>query len=101
LSFGVPIAAEMRSGEVNEYAFNALAGDLVSGTLEVHGLAVLVQVVDAGGAVVHTDYFFEDVKPVSRRIGFVAPSTEPIACRSRRSTVSMREAKLLLESPSP
>ncbi len=74
LSFGVPIASDMKSGEVHEYGLTPVtAGDLVSGTMEVRGLAALVQVLDRGGAVIRTDYFFEDPRPVPRRIGFVAP----------------------------
>ena len=75
LSFAVPVPSDMKSGDVHEYGLTPVtAGDLVSDTLEVRGLAALVQVVDVGGAVIRTDYFFEDLKPVSRRIGFVAPT---------------------------
>jgi hypothetical protein len=75
LSFAVPVTSDLKSGDVDEYGLTPVtAGDLVSGTLEVRSLAALVQVVDAGGAVIRTEYFFEDFKPVSRRIGFVAPT---------------------------
>jgi enterochelin esterase-like enzyme len=75
LSFGLPIASEIKSGDVHEYGLSpVMAGDLVSGTLEVRGLAVLVEVLDAGGAIVRTD-FLENPKPVPERIGFVAPMT--------------------------
>ena len=33
LSFGAPIARDVRSGEVHEYGLTVAAGDLVSGTI--------------------------------------------------------------------
>ncbi|AMY09272.1 hypothetical protein LuPra_02485 [Luteitalea pratensis] len=46
LSFGAPVARGVRSGEVHEYGLTIAAGDLVSGTITVSGLAALVQVGD-------------------------------------------------------
>jgi enterochelin esterase-like enzyme len=75
LSFSVPITADLQSGQVHEYGFTAASGDLVSGTLELRGLAAIVQVIDSADAVVRTDYLFESATPVARQIGFVAPVT--------------------------
>jgi len=62
---------------------------MVSGTLEVRSLASLVHVVDAAGAVIRTEYFLDDPKPVSRRIGFVASKAGAYRLQSRDSTGSV------------
>lgn len=44
LSFGVPVASDMKSGDIHEYELAPVtAGDLVSGTVEVRGLAALTR----------------------------------------------------------
>ena len=73
LSSGVPIARNVRSGDVHEYALTATAGDLVSGTIALPGLTALVHVADRTGHVVRTMYIFQDAAP--QRLGFVAPAT--------------------------
>jgi enterochelin esterase-like enzyme len=72
LSFGVSITADLQSGQVHEYGLIADSGDLVSGTLEVRGLAAIVEVFDSAGVVIRTYYFFENTPPGATRIGFVA-----------------------------
>ncbi len=73
LSFGVPIERAVRSGEVHEYRFMAGAGDLISGTLTLPGLAAIVEFVGNSGEVIRTTYGFEgDRAPL--RLGFVAPA---------------------------
>ena len=73
LSFGVPIERAVRSGEVQEYRFMAGAGDLISGTLTLPGLAAIVELLGNNGEVIRTTYGFEgDGAPL--RLGFVAPA---------------------------
>jgi len=75
LMFGTPVQRDLRSGDVDEFSLAAGAGDLVSGKIEVRRLAALVEILNAAGTAVHTDYSFEGAQPVSTRIGFVAPAT--------------------------
>ncbi len=75
LSFGAPTARDARSGEVHEYGLTVAAGDLVSGTIELRGLAALVEIVDSTGHVIDTNYVFNNAAPVPERLGFVAPAT--------------------------
>jgi enterochelin esterase family protein len=73
LSFGVPVERAVRSGEVHEYGFMAGAGDLISGTLTLPGLAALLEIVDNTGPVIRSTYRFEDDNAPTR-LGFVAPA---------------------------
>lgn len=75
LALGTPTAREVRSGEAHEYGLTVAAGDLVSGTITVSGVAALVQGVDATGRVIHTSYVFRSDTPRPQRLGFVAPAT--------------------------
>ena len=73
LSFGVPIERAVRSGEVHEYQFTAGAGDLITGTLTLPGVAALLEFVDSTGQVIRTTAVLEDNK-APQRLGFVAPT---------------------------
>lgn len=73
LTFGVPVERAVRSGEVYEHRFTAGAGDLISGTLTLPGLAASVEFVDATGQVLRETAILEDNK-APQRLGFVAPT---------------------------
>jgi enterochelin esterase-like enzyme len=73
LTFGVPVERAVRSGEVYEHRFTAGAGDLISGTLTLPGLAASVEFIDATGEVLRETAILEDNK-APQRLGFVAPT---------------------------
>ena len=82
LTLGVPIERDMRSGEAHEYGLTTAAGDLISGTLELRGLAGLVQVLDPVGQVIRTNYLFPtaSARPNTRGVR--------VACGGRVSTAN-------------
>ena len=81
LSFGVPIERAVRSGEVHEYGFTSGAGDLISGTLTLPGLAALVEIVGSAGQILRTTYRFADDGSDPLRLGIVAPAAGPYRLR--------------------
>jgi enterochelin esterase-like enzyme len=82
LSFGVPTERAVKSGEVHEYDFTAGAGDLISGTLSLPGLAAIVEFVDSTGQIVRTALVFDD-DSVPLSLGFVAPAAGSYRLRIR------------------
>ena len=74
LSFGVPIERDVRSGEVHEYDLMVGAGDLISGTFTLPGLAALFEIVGNTGQIIRTTYRFADDGSDPLRLGFVAPA---------------------------
>jgi enterochelin esterase-like enzyme len=74
LAFGTPTTRDVRSGEVHEYGLTLDAGDLVSGTITVSGVAALVQGVETSGRLIYTSYVSKSDTPRPQRLGFVAPA---------------------------
>jgi hypothetical protein len=72
----------VRSGEVHEHEFTAGAGDLVSGTLTLPGLAARIEFVGNTGQVLRTTSILEDSK-APQRLGFVAPAAGVYRVRIR------------------
>jgi enterochelin esterase-like enzyme len=74
-ALGASTTREIASGESHEHTVPAAAGDLIAGTLELRGVAGLVQVRDASGSVLREWYFMDPPAPQRRQIGFVAPES--------------------------
>jgi enterochelin esterase family protein len=73
LSLGSPVDGELPSGGVHEYIFSAVAGDLVSGTINLQGAVARVEILNGTNPILRPTYFSNS--PRTQRIGFIAPAT--------------------------